>query len=144
MRKYLKLLGVGLILEFKQLFQVFTDKKLFIEWLLQILRAMALYLLKVKAGMEVEVYADTHSTLDMRKAPPAIRKNIIHDESVLNQRWDLCLSCEFLTDANTCKKCGCFMAVKHKLKGASCPIGKWGIYEEKKEEKVLGGTPVRV
>ena len=122
----------------KQLFQVFTDKKLFIEWLLQILRAMALYLLKVKAGMEVEIYADTHSKIDMRKAPPAVRNNIIHDEAVLNQRWDLCSSCEFLTESNNCEKCGCFMAVKHKLKMAKCPIGKWGKYED----KVLDGTYV--
>ena len=120
----------------KGLFQVFTDKKLFVEWLLQVLRAMALYLLKVRAGMEVDVYAETHSKIDMRKAPDAIRKNIIHDEEVLKMRWDLCSSCEFLTDANKCEKCGCFMAVKHKLKMAKCPEGKWDKYE------VLSGTPI--
>ena len=120
----------------KGLFQVFTDKKLFIEWLLQVVRAMALYLLKVKAGMEAEAYADTHDKIDMRKAPPAVKNNIIHDEAVLSQRWDLCSSCEFLTESNKCEKCGCFMAVKHKLKMASCPIGKWGKYED----KVLDGT----
>ena len=114
----------------KQLFQVFTDKKLFIDWLIQIVRAIALYLLKVKAGMEVDLYAERNARIDMRKAPPAIRKNIIHDADVLKMRWDLCSSCEFLTEANKCKKCGCFMQVKHKLKMASCPEGKWGKYEE--------------
>ena len=118
----------------KGLFQVFTDKKLFIEWLIQVVRAIALYLLKVKAGMEVEVYAETHSEIDMRKAPPTVKKNIIYDADVLKRRWDLCSSCEFLTEDNRCQKCNCFMAVKHKLKMAKCPAGKWGKYE------VLSGT----
>ena len=64
----------------KGLFQVFTNKILFLEWICE----------------------------------------------VLNQRWDLCSSCEFLTDANKCEQCGCFMKVKHKLAHASCPVGKWG------------------
>ena len=113
----------------KQLFQVFTDKKLFIEWLLQVLRAITLYFLKVKAGMEVDVYAETNDKLDMRTAPSAVRANIIHDEEILSERWSMCLECEFLTDMNKCEKCGCFMKVKHKLARAKCPIGKWDIYK---------------
>jgi hypothetical protein len=31
----------------------------------------------------------------------------------------------------TCKECGCFMAVKTRLPGVSCPLGKWGPVEEK-------------
>ena len=127
--------GVKHLQQAKLLFQVFTNKKLFIEWILQVLRAITLYFLKVKAGMEVDVYAETNDKLDMRTAPSAVKANIIHDETVLNQRWSLCSGCEFLTEANTCLKCGCFMAVKHKLARAKCPVGKWG---QHKLEEVHG------
>ena len=122
----------------KLLFQVFTSKILFIEWLLQVLRAITLYLLKVRAGMEAGVYAEENKVIDLRTAPPSVKSNMIYDEDVLKLRWDLCSSCEFLKDNNSCSKCGCFMKVKHKLKMASCPVGKWGKYEE----KVLNGIAI--
>ena len=122
----------------KQLFTVFTDKLLFVEWILQILRAVSIYFLEMKARIESDSFAETNETIDMRTAPPAVRQNIIHDEAVLKERWDLCLGCEFLTDSNKCEKCGCFMAVKHKLAQAKCPIGKWDKYTE----RVLSGSPV--
>jgi hypothetical protein len=41
-------------------------------------------------------------------------------------RMNICKSCEYLFKmTNTCKKCGCFMSVKTRLKTSSCPIGKW-------------------
>ena len=110
----------------KQLYQVFTNKLLFVEWILQVLRAVSIYFLKVKARIESDQYAVTNKNIDMRTAPPAVNFNVIHDEEVLKARWDLCSSCEFLTDANKCEQCGCFMKVKHKLAHASCPVGKWG------------------
>ena len=122
----------------KQLYTVFTDKLLFIEWLLQVLRAVAIYLLNMKARIESDGYAEINDTLDMRTMPPAIRKNIIHDEAVLKMRWDLCSGCEFLTEKNSCQKCGCYMAIKHKLIHAACPIGKWDKYKP----EVISGTPV--
>ena len=122
----------------KQLYHVFTDKILFIEWILQILRSIAIYLLNMRAKIEADTFAETNNKIDMRTAPPVIRKNIIHDAEVLKMRWDLCTGCEFLTDTNKCEKCGCFMKVKHKLKQASCPIGKWG----KHIERAVRGTPV--
>lgn len=124
----------------KLLFQVFTDKILFVEWILQILRAITLYLLKVRAGMEIDIYAEKNTEIDMRTAPQSIRKNMIHDEDVLNMRWDLCSSCEFLTEKNSCSKCGCYMQVAIKLKQKSCPIGLWGKYEE----KVLNGIKATI
>ena len=45
-----------------------------------------------------------------------------------DKRWSHCLDCTFLKN-NKCKKCGCFMKIKVKFKGAKCPIGIWG--EEK-------------
>lgn len=41
-------------------------------------------------------------------------------------RYEICLSCpELINMTKQCKKCGCFMSVKTKLKHARCPIGKW-------------------
>ena len=42
------------------------------------------------------------------------------------KRLDICKNCEFLfTPTNQCKKCGCFMNIKTKMRNASCPINKW-------------------
>lgn len=42
------------------------------------------------------------------------------------KRLDICKACPELIQLTTqCKKCGCFMNVKTKLKMAKCPIGKW-------------------
>ena len=42
------------------------------------------------------------------------------------KRLDICSTCEHLIKfTHQCKKCGCFMKLKVKLKNASCPIGKW-------------------
>lgn len=41
-------------------------------------------------------------------------------------RMAICHSCEFLFKPTVqCKKCGCFMELKTKLKRAFCPIEKW-------------------
>lgn len=49
---------------------------------------------------------------------------IEEDES--SKRFDICKSCpELIKLTKQCKQCGCFMAVKVKLKAAVCPIGKW-------------------
>jgi hypothetical protein len=48
------------------------------------------------------------------------------EESVSKERYSICSSCpEFIKSTKQCKKCGCFMALKTKLKDAECPIGKW-------------------
>ena len=47
-------------------------------------------------------------------------------EEVERERWTHCNGCTFLTKKNRCKKCGCFMNIKVKFKGAFCPIGIWG------------------
>lgn len=53
-------------------------------------------------------------------------KAVFVEETISKTRFDICTSCEFLTKTtNSCKKCGCFMIVKTKLKNARCPIGKW-------------------
>lgn len=48
------------------------------------------------------------------------------DESHAADRLEICLSCpELIKVVNQCKKCGCFMEYKTKLKAAKCPLGKW-------------------
>lgn len=123
----------------KQLFRVFTSKLLFVEWLLEVLRAVSIYFLNVKARLEVDDFAVENETIDMRTTPPLIRRGIIHDQAILDERWGLCSGCEFLTDSNTCQKCGCFMKVKHKFAVARCPIGKWERYNIQ-DKKVLSGS----
>ena len=48
------------------------------------------------------------------------------EEIVSQERYSICNSCpELVKLTKQCKKCGCFMSVKTRLKNASCPIGKW-------------------
>ena len=46
--------------------------------------------------------------------------------NVYEDRIAICKDCIFyFKPTGTCKKCGCFMKLKTKIKAASCPIGKW-------------------
>ena len=120
--------GVARILEsVKQLYYVVTTKQLFLEWLLEVNLFIGRKITRSLAVEEVNEFAEVNDSIDMRTAPKAIKRNIIHDENVLKMRWDLCSGCEFLKD-NKCEKCGCFMKVKHKLAMAKCPIDKWDRY----------------
>jgi hypothetical protein len=47
-------------------------------------------------------------------------------ETESNRRFDICNGCpEFINLTKQCKKCGCVMSLKTKLKEATCPLGKW-------------------
>jgi rRNA maturation endonuclease Nob1 len=47
-------------------------------------------------------------------------------KEIRNKRYDICKECDSLfKPTNTCKECGCFMAMKTWLKEATCPLGKW-------------------
>ena len=111
----------------KQLYYVVTTKQLLLEWLLEVNLFIGKKISRSLAVEEVNKYADNNDFIDMRTAPVAVKRNIIHDEDVLKMRWDLCSGCEFLNN-NKCEKCGCFMKVKHKLAMAKCPVGKWDRY----------------
>jgi len=111
----------------RQLYYVVTTKQLFLEWLLEINLFFGRKLTKALAVEEANEFAETNETIDMRTAPKAVIRNMIHDEEVLKMRWDLCSSCEFLKDGK-CTECGCWMRVKLKLQMSFCPIGKWDKY----------------
>jgi predicted nucleic acid binding AN1-type Zn finger protein len=49
-------------------------------------------------------------------------------EVVTRSRVAICEKCENYTKARFCKLCKCFMPGKAKLRGTSCPDGKWGPY----------------
>jgi rRNA maturation endonuclease Nob1 len=41
-------------------------------------------------------------------------------------RFQECLDCDRLFKPTySCKECGCFMKIKVKLQGVSCPLKKW-------------------
>ena len=47
----------------------------------------------------------------------------IASDAVIEERIAISESCEFYIKSTTnCKKCGCFMKIKTKFKGLSCPI----------------------
>ena len=55
-----------------------------------------------------------------------INKNNYIEKVESDKRMQTCLGCEHLIKlTHQCKKCGCLMNLKTKLKDATCPIGKW-------------------
>lgn len=48
------------------------------------------------------------------------------DSKTAEDRLLLCKGCpEFIKLTTQCKKCGCIMSAKTKLKAADCPLGYW-------------------
>jgi|TARA_R100001594_G_scaffold1363_1_gene5889 hypothetical protein len=47
------------------------------------------------------------------------------DKDIQDERMAICRGCKFLTPKFRCTQCGCFMKVKTKIAGMSCPEGKW-------------------
>lgn len=42
------------------------------------------------------------------------------------KRINICKTCEhFDSYKDKCKLCGCYMTMKTRLSGESCPVGKW-------------------
>jgi hypothetical protein len=48
------------------------------------------------------------------------------NQDEIQRRLEICYTCPaFRKSTQQCKKCGCFMKLKTRLKEAHCPIGKW-------------------
>lgn len=48
------------------------------------------------------------------------------EEETAKNRLSICMECpELIQITNQCKKCGCLMNLKTKLKDSVCPLGKW-------------------
>ena len=78
------------------------------------------------ARYEADEYAVKNENFDLRTIPSRIKNVMLHDQDIIDKRWDECQKCEFLLKpTNNCTKCGCFMKVKTKVATARCPVGKW-------------------
>lgn len=54
---------------------------------------------------------------------PSVEKSA---KTEADERFAICQACpELIQLTSQCKKCGCFMKAKTKIKAATCPIGKW-------------------
>ena len=62
---------------------------------------------------------------NLNKVPKVFHKYLLFDKDALQERWDACAKCEFLTEKLKCQKCGCFMRIKSRVAKMKCPIGKW-------------------
>tara|TARA_E500000331_G_scaffold104549_1_gene101350 strand:+ start:3476 stop:3685 length:210 start_codon:yes stop_codon:yes gene_type:complete len=52
--------------------------------------------------------------------------NPFSGENLIKKRMAICNDCSsFIKITNQCKKCGCFMKLKTRMKDAKCPIDKW-------------------
>ena len=46
-------------------------------------------------------------------------------KEIVEQRIKKCKMCEELTEWNICEQCKCWMPLKVKFEGQSCPLDKW-------------------
>ncbi|MAH50982.1 hypothetical protein CMI37_34515 [Candidatus Pacearchaeota archaeon] len=100
-------------------------------------RRIAFLIAKYEAEDEVQEVVKTQK-FDLRGMSDRLKNVMLHDQEVIDKRWDICKGCEFLND-NKCEKCGCYMKVKTRVATARCPVGKWEKeYEFIKGKKVNG------
>ena len=111
-----------------------------LKYNIKIGRRLSFYRAKYSAGKEFKNVIQSQ-TVDRRKMSDRLKNVMIHDQEIIDRRWDICKGCEFLSDNDRCEKCGCFMKVKSRIATASCPIGKWGKeYEFMKNKNVAQPT----
>ena len=115
-----------------------SAKRKIIDYLLNVNIKIGRKLVFLKTKYEADDYAVKNDKIDMRNISSRFKNILLHDQDIIDKRWDECQKCEFLLKpTNSCKKCGCFMKVKTKIATASCPIGKWEKeYDFIKGEKV--------
>ena len=107
-------------------FHLASLKLKFIQSILKLLKKITLKLLYLQAKYEADEYAVENEKFDLRTIPERIKGVLLHDQAVIDKRWTECQGCEHLIKAtNQCKKCGCFMQIKHRISSSRCPIGKW-------------------
>ena len=107
--------------------QILASAKLYaVQSLISGLKKITLKLMYLQAKYEIDEYATKNDKFDLMTIPSRIKNLILHDQDIIDKRWEICSGCEFLTGMNRCEKCGCFMKVKTRISEASCPIGLWG------------------
>ena len=112
-------------------------KEFIIGWLIEIFRSIVIYLENIKVNIEADEYSKENKDINMKKVSPLIRRNLLHNQDIINKRWNICMDCEHLTETRRCNLCKCYMFSKVKVAKAFCPAGKWGRITNM---KVLNGT----
>jgi len=46
-------------------------------------------------------------------------------EKIAEDRFEICIGCDYLRKNNSCKLCGCFMPAKVRSKKSKCDDNKW-------------------
>lgn len=63
----------------------------------------------------------------------SINRSVSHDgddrhlltDDEYDERQRICGDCEYLTDKEICRKCGCVQKNKSRIRNVKCPIEKW-------------------
>lgn len=87
-------------------------------------KRLAFYQAKYLASQEIEKVINK-KTFDIRTMTDRLKKLVIHDQEVINNRRSICNECEYRLGTN-CLKCGCLIFAKTKISTQRCPVGKWG------------------
>ena len=91
----------------------------------------ALMLQQQMGQMDLEATAERAPLITEEQADAVTPLDLLHADNyttkaIRNERLDICRGCDRLfKPTNSCKECGCFMALKTWLSDATCPIGKW-------------------
>lgn len=63
---------------------------------------------------------------NVTKSISILSKHSPEEAALLEERLNTCEGCpELRKPFDQCAACGCFVKAKARLKGASCPLGKW-------------------
>lgn len=65
----------------------------------------------------------------MKSISRTLNEYLITEKKEQERRLEICGDCEY--NKGFCKKCGCIIRLKVKVKQTKCPINKWGPYDEK-------------
>lgn len=66
---------------------------------------------------------------------------MLASNTVFEQRIKTCAACDRLFRPTwTCKECGCFMGLKARIAGQSCPLSKWGAKEAARHDTLGAET----
>lgn len=68
----------------------------------------------------------TMETIEIKDAKEEKTQWYLNKEENAAKRFNVCEQCDQLTSiASMCKQCGCFMKIKTRIYGSSCPLQKW-------------------
>ena len=86
----------------------------FLKFLLKInvfIGRKIMYLIaKYEAEGEVQEVVKSQK-FDMRGMSDRLKNVMLHDQDIIDKRWDICKGCEFLNN-DKCDKSGCYMRIK--------------------------------